>query len=51
MSASIFKINPNFWIQGSLKRMGGVSMESNKQDRILEIFFRGLRGEDCSLHR
>jgi predicted DNA-binding transcriptional regulator YafY len=26
-------------------------MESTRQDRTLEIFFRGLRGEDLSVHR
>ena len=26
-------------------------MENTKQDRILEIFFRGLRGEDLSVQR
>jgi len=26
-------------------------MENTKQDRVLEIFFRGLRGEDLSVQR
>jgi len=31
---------------GMMVKNGGVSMEHTKQDRVLEIFFRGLRGED-----
>ena len=26
-------------------------MENTKQDRVLEIFFRGLRGEDLSVQK
>ena len=26
-------------------------MENTKQERVLEIFFRGLRGEDLSVQR
>ena len=28
-----------------------VVMESTKHDRLLEVFFRGLRGEDLSVQR